>query len=75
MYSFAVHPEEHQPSGSCNFSKIDSAAIQMTLNGRDINKNNNIYISNDDPWCVRCYAVNYNVLKISSGMAGLEYAN
>ena len=68
MYSFALHPEEHQPSGSCNFSKIDSAAIQMSIDGNSV-----INLSN--PWCVRCYALNYNILKISSGMAGLEYAN
>jgi hypothetical protein len=58
VYSFALKPEEHQPSGTCNFSRIDNA--QLVLSVTDA-----LYI----------YAVNYNVLRIMSGMGGLAYSN
>ena len=60
VYSFALKPEEHQPSGSCNFSRIDSAQL---ITDQKIGFNYNIY------------AVNYNVLRIMSGMGGLAYSN
>ena len=63
VYSFALKPEEHQPSGTCNFSRIDTAQLIATLNGETIG--NGIYI----------YATNYNVLRIMSGMGGLAYSN
>jgi len=59
-YSFAIRPEEHQPSGTCNFSRIDTA--QLWFAGDYVNS---LYI----------YAVNYNVLRIMSGMGGLAYSN
>ena len=58
VYSFALSPEEHQPSGACNFSRIESAKFLLDNPGT---------ISN-------IYAVNYNVLRIMSGMGGLAYA-
>ena len=63
VYSFALKPEEHQPSGTCNFSRIDNAQLIYS----------NIYNAGDDPLYV--YAVNYNVLRIMSGMGGLAYSN
>ena len=78
MYSFALRPEEHQPSGTCNFSRIDTATIVMSINGQDYdseNGYNDIDISLEEPWNVRVYAVNYNILRIMSGMAGLAYSN
>jgi hypothetical protein len=59
VYSFALNPEEHQPTGTCNFSRIDSSKLIMS----SLTKISNIY------------AVNYNVLRIMSGMAGLAYAS
>jgi hypothetical protein len=60
VYSFALKPEEHQPSGTCNFSRLDSAKLKFdTSNGAAIN----------------IYAINYNVLRIMSGMGGLAYSN
>jgi hypothetical protein len=70
MYSFAVKPEEHQPSGSCNFSRIDTATIVMTLDGSQT-----IDQGSDATFDVRVYAVNYNILRIMSGMGGLAYSN
>ena len=58
VYSFALKPEEHQPSGTCNFSRIDNAELVT-------DKAQALYI----------YAVNYNVLRIMSGMGGLAYSN
>ena len=65
-YSFALSPEEHQPSGTCNFSRIDNAVLQLTYNsGAETAGALNLNI----------YAVNYNVLRIMSGMGGLAYSN
>jgi hypothetical protein len=69
-YSFAVKPEEHQPSGTCNFSRIDTATIVMTIDGSVT-----VNADTEDTWGVRVYAVNYNVLRIMSGMGGLAYSN
>ena len=70
MYSFALRPEEHQPSGTCNFSRIDTATIVMNISGAVTMDE-----STDATYDVRVYAVNYNILRIMSGMAGLAYSN
>jgi len=62
-YSFALKPEEHQPSGTCNFSRIDNATLHLGLK-------DNHYMDE-----LQVYAVNYNVLRIMSGMGGLAYSN
>lgn len=67
VYSFALRPEEHQPSGSCNFSRIDNAVLQLILS--------NAAIGGVSTAKVRVYAVNYNVLRVMSGMAGVAYSN
>jgi len=69
-YSFALRPEEHQPSGTCNFSRIDTATLVMTLDG-------SLPVSQDldQTYDVRVYAINYNILRIMSGMGGLAYSN
>jgi len=61
-YSFALKPEEHQPSGTCNFSRIDTAYLQF---GSTAPADGTITV----------YALNYNVLRIMSGMGGLAYSN
>ena len=70
MYSFALRPEEHQPSGTCNFSRIDTATIVVNLDG-----NTTLNAQIDRTFDIRVYAVNYNILRIMSGMAGLAYSN
>ena len=67
VYSFALRPEEHQPSGTCNFSRIDNATLQLVLS--------NATVQGTATAKVRVYAVNYNVLRIMSGMGGLAYSN
>ena len=60
VYSFALKPEEHQPSGTLNMSRIDTAVLS---------------ISSSMSGVISIYAVNYNVLRILSGMGGLAYSN
>jgi hypothetical protein len=60
VYSFALRPEEHQPSGSCNFSRIDNATLQLVLSNATVQGTNTAK--------VRVYAVNYNVLRVMSGI-------
>ena len=60
VYSFAVKPEEHQPSGTLNMSRIDTARL---------------LIKPKDKGTLRVWGVNYNVLRILSGMGGLAYSN
>jgi len=67
VYSFSLRPEEHQPSGSCNFSRIDNAVLQLVLSSATVSGTNTAK--------VRVYAVNYNVLRVMSGMAGIAYSN
>ena len=69
-YSFALKPEEHQPSGTCNFSRIDTATLVMNMDGGAT-----VSGDLDAIWDVRVYALNYNILRIMSGMAGLAYSN
>jgi hypothetical protein len=63
VYSFGLKPEEHQPSGTCNFSRIDNAQLNVSDTANTGDGGGNIY------------AVNYNVLRIMSGMGGLAYSN
>ena len=71
VYSFALRPEEHQPSGTCNFSRIDNAVLQLVLSSPTVSGTNTAK--------VRVYAVNYNVLRVMSGIneliLGLCYYN
>ena len=66
VYSFGLKPEEHQPSGTCNMSRIDTATLHLTLSAA---------VASATPAKVRVYATNYNVLRIMSGMGGLAYSN
>jgi len=61
VYSFALKPEEHQPSGTCNMSRIDNATLNLDR------------VSNTST--IKVFAVNYNVLRVMSGMGGLAYSN
>jgi hypothetical protein len=65
VYSFGLKPEEHQPSGTCNMSRIDTANLNLTLTPKTVNSGGARTAK------VRIFAVNYNVLRIMSGMGGL----
>ena len=62
MYSFCLNPKEHQASGTCNFSRIDNARLYYNCIF-PLNKN------------IHLFALNYNILRIMSGMGGLIYSN
>ena len=65
VYSFALKPEEHQPSGTLNMSRIDTATLSL-------NYESDVNTSVDN---LSVYAINYNVLRILSGMGGIAYSN
>jgi hypothetical protein len=62
-YSFALQPEEHQPTGTCNFSRIDNAQVYVALKATSLST------------IQKMFAVNYNILRIQSGMGGLAFSN
>ena len=66
VYSFALKPEDHQPSGTLNMSRIDTATLMVNANPA---------VSGVAYQGINIYAVNYNVLRILSGMGGLAYSN
>lgn len=66
VYCFANKPEDHQPSGTCNFSRIDNATLNVTVNDKNT-------LGDDSQ--LNIYTVNYNVLRVMSGMAGTAYSN
>ena len=72
VYSFALKAEDHQPTGTCNFSRIDNATLQV-----DVGKYNNTQSSAllGSQSVVNIYTQNYNVLRVMSGMAGTAYSN
>jgi hypothetical protein len=70
VYSFALKPEEHQPSGTCNFSRIDTSELHYKLQTKGGSTASNL-----SSVFLKVYAVNYNVLRIMSGMGGLAYSN
>jgi hypothetical protein len=73
VYSFALKPEDHQPSGTLNMSRIDTATLMVTTKSGLKNK-----LTTEEPLTydgINIYAVNYNVLRILSGMGGLAYSN
>ena len=76
VYSFSLKPEEHQPSGTCNFSRIDNAqltgtSITVAAGSGDVAPGS----TNAATTNMTIFAVNYNVLRIMSGMGGLAYSN
>ena len=82
VYSFALKPEDLQPSGSCNFSRIDNAVLNLTLTPAtfktsvvSIDTESSSDAETQKTANVNVYATNYNVLRIMSGMGGLAYSN
>ena len=72
IYSFALQPEEHQPSGTCNFSRIDTATLvfdSVKAGGTSG------FPTKSTPFVFRLFAINYNVFRVMSGMGGLAYSN
>jgi hypothetical protein len=80
VYSFALRPEEHQPSGTCNFSRIDNATLSVTYTSGSQTANSttdNVDFTKTATGSLdlHVYAMSYNVLRIMSGMGGLAFSN
>jgi len=73
VYSFALNPVEHQPSGTCNFSRIDTAQLNLWFMEFANHRYCDIFSDCDNK--VMIFTVNYNVLRIMSGMGGMAYSN
>ena len=63
-YSFALEPEQHQPSGTLNFSRIDTAVLNVVSNPIEF-----------DEYKLHLFGHSYNILRVMSGMGGLAYSN
>jgi len=78
VYSFALRPEEHQPSGTCNFSRIDNTILEFELDSKTSVTSPvlpDTKLAGASSALMTVYARNYNVLRIMSGMGGLAYSN
>ena len=62
MYSFALKANKHQPCGTCNFSRLDTASLTF---GTVTSAPTNFYL----------YAVNFNILRIKNGLSGLAFSS
>ena len=77
-FSFALRPEEYQPTGTCNFSRIDTATLQVIVGLNNTPTDSYTYapyIGTNYASLLNIYATNYNVFRIVSGMGGLAYQN
>lgn len=77
VYSFALKAEDHQPTGTCNFSRIDNATLQVDLGKYNAADSNYVstFVGSNSSSILNIYTVNYNVLRVMSGMAGTAYSN
>jgi hypothetical protein len=71
-YSFALNPEDHQPSGTCNFSRIDTTQLNLWF-AELAGAYSDVFTYGDNR--IFIFTVNYNVLRVMSGMAGTSYSN
>lgn len=77
-YSFALRPEEHQPSGTCNFSRVDSSQLGITLRNTTTQPGNQDSLPFQDytePPMYNIFAPSFNILRVMGGMGGLAYSN
>lgn len=76
VYSFALKAEDHQPTGTCNFSRIDNATLQVQVGlYNSVSTNYTEYLGSSSSSFINIYTQNYNVLRVMSGMAGTAYSN
>ena len=72
VYSFALNPEEYQPSGSCNFSRFNSIEVFLETQEVPIPQGN---VENIYKYDINVYTVNYNILRIANGIGNVEFSN
>ncbi len=77
VYSFALRAQDHQPTGTCNFSRIDNATLQVDCGMHNASRSDYVtkYIGSSSNSIVNIFTMNYNVLRVMSGMAGTAYSN
>jgi hypothetical protein len=76
VYSFALHPEQHQPTGTANMSRIDSTKLNYkTQDPLRYNISALATLNYTTETVLNVFACNYNVLRVMSGMGGLAYSN
>lgn len=74
VYSFGLNPEQHQPSGTANLSRIDNTLLVLVFSDSlRANKSVKLDYTTDSKFYI--FAVNYNILRVMSGMGGLAYSN
>lgn len=66
LFSFALNPLEHQPSGTCNFSRIDNTSLNIKFDSDIINVSGTKLV---------IFVLNYNILRVMNGLAGISYSN
>ena len=64
MYSFSIEPENYQPKGSCNLTKIEDIVLDLNLS---------TLVSYENPILLRVYNLSYNIFRINNGLAGLTF--
>ena len=80
LYSFSGNPKSSTPMGSLNFSRIDNAQLQFSINEQSRTNSKSWLASTkqsslgDSHKTITIYGINYNYLLIKSGMAGLAYS-
>ena len=67
VYHFGLNASDYNPSGSCNFSRLDNAKLIL----RGVEKG----VLRGDQTDMNVFAVNYNVLRIKDGLAGILFGN
>ena len=76
VYSFSANPNDSQPAGSCNFSRISNFQINIDLGlSTDIHEIPKENLNNVYEYNFTIFAVNYNILKVASGMAAKQFVN
>ncbi len=81
VYSFALRPRAAAPSGTLNFSRVDSARLTLTTKAAvlasvdAVAREDDTLAASTTLDTLEVYARNYNVLRVSNGMAGLAFAN
>jgi hypothetical protein len=75
LYSFSLEPTKYQPSGACNMSRIKSKQLEIETVPVYVNKNTNSTLQSEYKFNIYVYTVNYNILRILSGMGSVAFSN
>ena len=68
FHSFCINPNDIQPSGTCNFSRLDRKRLNIKLSNEFINS-----LNENDQIIVNVVGISYNILKFSNGLCNLVF--